>query len=306
MSCTGSVAVIADDGTPPPRIEDWLDRAALRIDELERRWSRFLDDSEITGLNRADGAPRRCSHDTLALVEAMVAGWHATDGSFDPSLLGPLVELGYANSRVDGSAAPALLPGTGYGRRVDLIRRDRAGSIVRLPPGLTLDPGGIGKGLAADLVTGELTVDGGAVGAIVEIGGDVRVRGVGPDDDAWTVAVVDPDGRAEYVRLRDGGIATSTTRLRTWRSGGEERHHLLDPSTGRPTGHTDRGDATDDVVACTVIAGTAAWAEVFTKPAFVEGAVRSLARYESHGLAARLTLADGSTVVTSRWKEFLA
>ena len=68
-----------------------------RLHQLEQRWSRFLPTSEISGLNRADGAARIATADTVRLVEALVQAWHATAGGFDPTLLGTLVELGYAS-----------------------------------------------------------------------------------------------------------------------------------------------------------------------------------------------------------------
>lgn len=307
MSCTASIVVHTDDAagsdSGSDHVDALVDRAVDRIGELERRWSRFLPDSEITGLNAAGGGPRRCSADTVELIEAMVAGWSATHGRFDPSLLGPLVELGYANSRTPESSATVLLPGTGFGHRVDLIRVDRGTGVAQLPTGLTLDPGGIGKGLAADIVTRELVGDVGdrseRIGALVEIGGDIRVAGVGPDDGAWTIAVAHPfGGDPEPVRLVNGGVATSTTRLRTWHRAGIDHHHLLDPASGTST--------TTDVVACTVIAGTAAWAEVFTKGAFVVGVDDALARFDTLGLAARIVTGDGIARRSTTWKEFAA
>ena len=301
MSGSASVVLGADgrDGRDGTTLDSMVHRAVERVGELERRWSRFLPDSEITGLNGAGGGPRRCSIDTVELVEAMVAGWAETDGRFDPSMLGPLVELGYATSRTNDGAATECFPGTGYGRRVDLIRVDHSSGVVQLPHGLTLDPGGIGKGLAADIVAREL-VDAGVdcpIGALVELGGDVAVRGEGPDEGAWTIEIAHPfGGDTEIVRLASGGVATSTTRLRTWRRRGVQHHHLLDPATGRSTDN--------EVVGCTVIAGSAAWAEVFTKCAFVDGADTALARYEARGLAARVVTDDGATRHSPAWKEF--
>ena len=289
MSCAASIVATGSD---PGAVE----QAADRIDELERRWSRFRSDSEISGLNRADGAARRCSPDTVALVRALIRAWHATGGAFDPTLLGSLVELGYAASREDAILRTSLSPTvTPSGDPAGVLVDDHAG-VVRLPAGTSLDPGGLGKGLAADIVVAELLA-GGADGALVEIGGDLRVAGRPPDGGGWCVSIDDPlGGECELVAVRDGGVATSTSRIRCWVADGERRHHLIDPSTRRPT---DR-----DVVACTVIAGTAAWAEAFTKIAFVRGVDVAIDQYETHGLAARVTTGDGGMRRTSAWDEF--
>ena len=289
MSCTASIVA---NGSDP----GGLARAAQRIAELEQRWSRFLDDSEISGLNRAGGAARRCSDDTIALVLALVRAWYATDGAFDPTLLASLVELGYATSRDDATRRTSLAPMAAPAGDPGRILVDPVTAVVRLPAGTSLDPGGLGKGLAADIVVGELLA-GGADGALVEIGGDLRVGGRAPGDAGWCVALEHPfGGERELVALRDGGVATSTSRIRSWVADGRRRHHLLDPSTRRPTDN--------DVVGCTVIAGTAAWAEAFTKVAFVRGVGVAIEQYETRGLAARIITGDGAVRRTTAWEEF--
>ena len=72
---------------------------------------------------------------------------------------------------------------------------------MTLPAGIRFDPGGIGKGLAADIVTEEL-IAAGAAGALVSVGGDVRVRGESPGGTAWDLAIDDAsrDG-VELLRL---------------------------------------------------------------------------------------------------------
>lgn len=288
MSCDVSVVVVGPSSMSACAALD-------RIHELEQRWSRFLPGSEISRLNSAAGTTITVSEDTRRLVVALVEAWHVTDGAFDPTLLVPLVDLGYAASRDDASrrtspAATSLCRG-----RPDRVLVNARRSTVELPLGTALDPGGLGKGLAADLVVGEL-IESGAAGALVEIGGDVRVAGEAPDHDAWAIAVeVAPGGPSELVRLRDGGVATSSTELRTWMRDGRPYHHLLDPRTLRPT--------SGEVVAATAVAGTARWAEVFTKPAFVQGAACAIDRMDRHGVAGSATTVDGRTC-TASWHRY--
>jgi thiamine biosynthesis lipoprotein len=143
---------------------------------------------------------------------------------------------------------------------------------VTLPHGVTIDPGGIGKGLGGDIVARELLAAG-ADGVMVDLGGDVRVSGRPPAGDAWTVAIVDPvdpERDLAVVRLTDGAVATSSTRLRTWDRDGTRSHHLIDPATGRPR--------VGAVVAVTVIAGEGWWAEVSTKHALALGPAHAAGR----------------------------
>src|SRR5687768_9492159 len=71
-----------------------LARAQSSVDRLERLWSRFIEDSDLNILNRAPGQPRRVDPMTVRLVRAMIGGWVATDGAFDPTVLPSLVALG--------------------------------------------------------------------------------------------------------------------------------------------------------------------------------------------------------------------
>jgi thiamine biosynthesis lipoprotein len=243
---------------------DW---ARQRVDELERRWSRFTSDSDISRLNRAGGSPVEVSPDTVVAVRAACAAWAFTDGRFDPTVHDSLLRLGYDESieavRGRGSVtAERSLPSPGCSG----IVFDEATGFVQLPPDVRLDLGGIGKGLAADDVASGL-LDRGATGAMVNIGGDVRVVGSPSTSTAWRVEIEDPRTNqiCAVVRLLDGGVATSTTLRRRWASGRRTVHHLIDPSTGANAVPTDA-----PVVGVTVVAGTAAWADALSKVPFVE------------------------------------
>ena len=169
------------------------------LSDLEAHWSRFLHDSDITRLNHAAGLPLRVDPSTVTLVATMVEAWRSTDGAFDPSVLPALIESGYRTS-IDDPYRVTFLPdgrlvvgGYDAGPTMDDIVIDREGSTITLPPGLVIDPGGIGKGLAADLAVRHL-LSLGAAGALVSIGGDMAMAGTPPlDADGWTVALAHPD-----------------------------------------------------------------------------------------------------------------
>ena len=295
MNTTASVHIVGD-----PKLAD---RSIVRLHELERRWSRFIATSELSLLNQAGGRATTVSSDMVALVEAMVAGWYMTDGAFDPTLLRPLVGLGYGSSRSDPAMKTAIPRSTKSQGDPSQILVDRERNVVQLPPGTVLDPGGIGKGLAADIVCAESMRDG-ATGALVEVGGDIRVAGESCAESsgvnsAWTVEICKPDRSpsSHSVGLISGAVATSSSRLRQWDADGVVRHHLLDPSTLQPT--------TNEVIGCTVVAGTAAHAEVLTKVAFVRPVDHSLKRFDELGLAALITTSSGIEHLTAAWSEFV-
>jgi thiamine biosynthesis lipoprotein len=241
------------------------DLAAARrlVEDLERRWSRFRPDSELSQLNAAAGHPFTVEEDTFALLAAAVDAWYLTGGLFDPTVLPALVAAGYDRSfetLIHTAVAPAgPVPGCGG---IVLIP---GANLVRLPEAVTVDLGGIAKGHSADRAALAL-LEMGAAGAMANLGGDVRVAGTPPEGDCWLVAVDDPrhPGRDLAVaRLAAGAVATSSRLQRRWRQGGQARHHLIDPRTGRP--------AAGDVDASVIVAAEAAWAEVLAKAVVVAG-----------------------------------
>lgn len=282
---------------------DLLNRARAQLAHLERCWTRFSPHSDISRINRAQGEPVEVDSSTIRLVTAMVSGWVVTHGAFDPSQLAPLVGLGYATSWQDPTALTSLAASTSLRTPLDRIRVDHDRSVVVAPAGTGLDAGGIGKGLAADMVV-ESLLAGGADGALVSVGGDVRVAGSAPHPGGWTVTVRGTgDARNDvWVHLHDGGVATSGTQRRTWTDdAGRRRHHLIDPATSHPV---VEGHGLVPVVEASVIAGTGAWAEAWTKAVLVGGWARALPGLAKHGLAARIVHADGSVECNDAWHTF--
>jgi len=245
---------------------------ALAADELEAReakWSRFRPTSELCRLNDAAGAPVVVSPDSFALIARAVDAWRDTGGRYDPSVLAALEAAGYdrdfdavARTGDAGTDEHAAVPGCGAVELDDLV------SAVRLPPGVALDLGGIGKGYAADGVSDELLGAHlpGVRGVLVNLGGDLRARGEAPAPHGWVVEVDDPlaTGRTGLLAFGEGAIATSTKLRRAWDRGGRVLHHLIDPRTGEP--------AESGLASVTVVAGEAWRAEVLAKAAFVAGA----------------------------------
>jgi thiamine biosynthesis lipoprotein len=245
------------------------DAATERIEELEARWSRFRPTSEVTRINAGAGAWVPVSTDTTMLVARAKEAWRLSAGFVDCTLLPQLEAAGYDAPFADlpASRANADVPPVPPVSLLGPMAIDVSADAVRLPVGLGFDPGGIGKGLAADLVSDEL-VRAGAGGVCVNLGGDLRVRGTGPDGRAWTVSIDHPDQPAPLalVGLADGAVATSTTLRRRWTIGGVERHHLIDPRTGT--------SSTTDLVLVAVVARSAWLAEVLAKGVLLRGSPR--------------------------------
>lgn len=297
MGSTAHVIVVGGEPT-------LATRARHRLDALERSWSRFIADSEVSRINAAAGRAIAVSPDTRLLVRRALEGHRYTAGRFDPTLLSAVIAAGYDRSfdSISGSSitgGPPTAAAVGFGP--EGVELDDDEGTVRLPVGVAFDPGGIGKGLAADLVATEL-IELGAAGICVNVGGDLRVIGDAPDGEVWRVEVADPRGGAPLgiVALASGGVATSSRARRHWNSAdGTEHHHLIEPVTG--------ASASTSVLAATVIASEGWRAEVLAKVAFLDGLSRSPLKgprwLDRLGVAA-LVVHDGGVVANDRWHCF--
>ena len=291
MGSSAHVIVVGGHPTLPSR-------ARTRLAALERAWSRFLPDSEVSRLNAAAGRPLAVSPDTRLLVRRAVEGHRFTAGRFDPTVLQAVIVAGYDrtfDSIAGGSSAGAVILGP------EGIEIDDDEGTVRLPSGVGFDPGGIGKGLAADLLTAEL-IEFGASGACVNLGGDLRVRGDAPDGGAWRIEAEDPRaGRPlGIVALKEGAVATTSRARRRWTTpDGVEHHHLIEPLTGT--------SASTSVLAATVIASEGWRAEVMAKVAFLDGMSASPStgpRWLDRLGVGALVVHEHGVVTNERWRRF--
>jgi thiamine biosynthesis lipoprotein len=145
------------------------------------------------------------------------------------------------------------------------VGADEHGRVVRRP-GVRLDSGGLGKGLAADLAAGAMPA---GVRFAISAGGDLAVGGGLPSSSSEvTVHGARTGAEVHRLRVRAGGIATSGISSRLWRRpDGTYAHHLLDPSTGEP--------AWTGLIAVTAVAASALDAEVLAKTALLSGPMRA-------------------------------
>ena len=100
------------------------------------------------------------------------------------------------------------------------------------------------------------------------------------------------DEPGQWISLRDGGLATSSTTVRRWQAGSESVHHLIDPATGRA--------ATGCWRTVSVSAGSCLDANIASTAAIVRGE-RAVAWLERLGLPSRLVAADGHVVHLAGW-----
>ncbi|TFD54088.1 FAD:protein FMN transferase [Cryobacterium frigoriphilum] len=276
---------------------DLLDACFTLADRCEHRWSRFWPDSDISRLNWAEGRPIEVDALTVRLLDSMRDAGRLTAGAYDPTLLPLLLQTGYTASAVDPARITRLpTSARAPGNLAGIESRD---GVVFMPIGTTLDPGGIGKGLTADLVC-EFALDAGAWGVMAEIGGDIAVAGTAPDGAAWRLGVENPfdlSERSAVVRLSQGALATSSQRKKRFGTGPGDRHHLLDPAR--------LASAATRIQTVSVIASCGARAEALTKPGFLRSPDDYLAWLPTIGAAGLLIDDAGAQMASENWNLYL-
>lgn len=233
--------------------------AALRAVEAEM--SAFIDDSPLTRFNRAGAGKHPLPPSTLAVLRASAEAWRSTDGAFDVTRR-PLLQLWKAAGKV--GTAPS-------DEEIARARRQSSWSELHLDerdatkhsPGVQVDLGGIAKGWAIDAAVARMSAAG-AVGGLVDVGGDLRVFGVVDASPRWQVRLRDPFGPGTIATLRmsPGAICTSGDYFRFVELDGRRRSHIVDPRTGQPAA---------GVRSATVVGPTASGADVWATALSVLG-----------------------------------
>lgn len=317
-----------------------IDACMAWFAEVDERLSRFRPESDLSQLNCASGKWFAASDVLYMAVERSVMAAQASKGFFDPTLLPQLMAHGYdrdfsliAHREADCSTSEPitpLSPGAWQSIEFDMSRRR-----IRLPAGSQIDLGGIAKGWAADVAIERYCAS--FAHALVNVGGDLRLRGGPMEGQGWSVGIRHPhagftDGpdtaaeNAAVVTFSRGGLATSGALRRWWLVNGERRHHLLDPRTGASLRlWIDQRDDTREgeaplIATATALAPTAARAEVAAKVALLRGYPAALhavekvwarsgplgdSRDADAAVALALTLGSGEVALSANFGEYL-
>lgn len=264
------------------------------LDAVERRMSTYIDESELSRFNaHGDTGWYPVSAELCRLVETALEVSALTDGAFDVTV-GPLVNLwGFGpQGAVDEPPAAAAIAGaleaTGYRK----LHADCARPALRKDHvGLYVDLSALAKGYAVDRVADRL--DGLRVGDyLVEVGGELRVRGRNAKGDDWAIAIETPRpaGRSVHsvVSLTDKGVATSGDYRNFFEYEGRIYSHTIDPRTGYPVAHA--------AASVTVVADTAALADAMATALLVLGPDAGLPIAEEQELAVYYLVRDGDNL----------
>jgi thiamine biosynthesis lipoprotein len=263
------------------------------LDEVDDRMSMFQPQSELSTLNRtAPGTPIALSdelHDVLSAA-CEVSRW--SDGAFDVTVA-PLVEQwGFGTRTSRRVPAPGAV--AAERRRVDwrsLALDASRRTAVKRHAGLQADLGGIAKGYGVDRAVAALETRG-VQDFMVEVGGEVRTRGVNATGHAWRIGIEEPDAMPQRARwvvpLSGRAMATSGDYRNYFFEDGQRYSHEIDPLAGAPIRHS--------LCSVTVVADDCMRADALATALIVLGADRGRALAERSSVAAQFIerLPDGS------------
>ncbi len=213
--------------------EEALAAAEERMGQLESLWSVTEEGSEIYRVNHSGGEPVVLSRETADLAEFALEMAEETQGALEPTLYPVLEAWGFTidEHRIPEEAEiQELLSNAGY----EKVRLD--GETSRLPEGMELDLGAVGKGYAGDFIC-ELLREQGITSALLDIGGNIQTIGTRPDGSDWGLGLRNPfgEGTVGVLTVSDCAVVTSGNYENYFvGEDGKTYGHILDPETGHP------------------------------------------------------------------------
>ncbi|MBN1459267.1 MAG: FAD:protein FMN transferase, partial [Armatimonadetes bacterium] len=231
MGTTSTLLAIARERA---RGEQALSRAEEALRRVEARMSTHLDSSEVSRLNQAQvGADVALSPETREVLRAAEAAYRDTEGAFDATCR-PLLEVWREAAARNTAPSEETLRRARAASNWNLLDLTEIGARKRAATA-QVDFGGLAKGYAIDQALAEIR-EAGALGGLVDVGGDLRCFGRPPEGEAWTVDLRSPFGDSLLLSLaiREGAVCTSGNYARFVEIGGRRYSHILDPRTGQP------------------------------------------------------------------------
>ncbi len=282
----GFASTIGDEAAGRLMKQLWLE-----VYTFEKRFSRFLQTSELSIFNQRAGARVAISSEFEKLLRAAQQQAQVTQSLYNPFILPALQKAGYK-----GSADVAYVDDmtTDYSKRTiaNISELEIESGFARIPYSSALDLGGCGKGYLADQL-GMILREAGVAGYWLEFSGDIATFGHGADGNPVMVAVQSAVGgtlsNPIMCPASPAGVATSGTFRRSTQSETLTGHHIIDPRTGYP--------AETDVLLATVLANTAIDADVLASCAVIVGSMQAedyLRRHGAHAWIVQYRDKDGA------------
>lgn len=251
------------------------------LHDVDAALSMFNDSSTLSRFNRGEKYEKNEMFDEVIRLALQVS--EETGGAFDITVA-PLVNawgFGFKNrDNVTPQQIDSIRQFVGY--RLLAFDPTHTPSLTRVDPKTTLDCGAIAKGYGVQRVAKMLS-EKGSMNYVVEIGGEVVVKGQNHKEQPWTLGINKPiddstnvsNDLQETICLTDCGVATSGNYRNFYYKGGKKYAHTINPATGYPVDHS--------LLSATVIHKSCALADAYATSFMVMGLEAAKRFVESHG-----------------------
>ncbi len=239
----GTTYAITYKGYNAPEVQKDIDSMLL---DFDFSLSTYNKKSKISAFNQSDESirlPIKEQEHFLRMLNESAQLYKMTDGAFDPSIY-PLYQFyGFGGGDLTRSLVPdvsqvdSIMDFIGYDKISWTIDQDSF-TVVKEDARSQLDFSSIAKGYGVDLVADYLGTEG-VDNYFVEIGGEIRTKGVNAQGKIWTAGLTVPDPNAGKkdmllpIKLRDMAVASSGNYRNYYDIGGMRFVHIIDPTTGK-------------------------------------------------------------------------
>ncbi len=267
---------------------------------INQQFSTYIPSSEISQFNATNKTqPFKVSKPVVQVIKAAQTISEATQGAFDISVA-PLIDLwGFGSEVILFQPAAASIQqaraNIGYQH---LEASDNPPQLIKAIPQLQIDLSAIAKGYAVDSVAALMDKQG-ILNYLVEIGGEIKVKGVNPTGEKWQIAVEKPIINAsankkqiahQIISLENIAVATSGDYHNYFEEKGIRYSHTLDPTTGKPVTH--------QLASVTVLHESAMMADGYATAIMVLGDKKGLAFAKKEGLQVLMLVRDKDRFTT--------
>jgi thiamine biosynthesis lipoprotein len=266
----GTIYTIVAYGPSQARVSEAVAKAFEKIDELDDLMSNYKPESELSGINR-DAAERevKVSPELFAMIQYSLHASEESGGDFDITV-GPLMKL-WGFFRGQGRLpTPAEIAEVQKHIGYQHVHLNAERSTIHFDvSGMSLDPGGIGKGYAVDRAADILRARGVTAALISSGNSSIYALGAPPNERGWKINVRDPyrrDQTADVLQLRNFALSTSGSYEKFFVIDGKIYCHIMDPHTGWPV---------QNMLSTVAAVPTGVETEALTKTFFVGGVEKS-------------------------------
>ena len=277
MGTTYNIKVIGEN-LDSGKLQQGIDE---KLKQLNQEMSTYIADSELSKFNRSTSLePVKVSTGLARVVKEAMRLGELSNGALDVTV-GPLVNLWGFGPEYRPETVPSdeLLSTTKASVGLDKLTFEN-GQLAKKVPELYVDLSTIAKGYGVDLIA-EFIETHGINNYLVEIGGEMRLKGFKHTGELWHVAIEKPLSTERAIHQiivpKDNAVATSGDYRIYFEADGQRFSHIIDPKTGKPINHK--------LVSVTVIHPSSMTADGLSTAMMVMGEEKALAFAEKNDLA---------------------